>query len=227
MTVVIDDAPFKAIRRLPSEVLVLNVGSGEGRFDRLLGRKTLNLDVDPRRGSVDVVGDAHRLPFRTAVFDAVFSNAVLEHLPRPWIAAREMERVLKPGGIVSVNVPFLNVFHDVNDYFRFTADGLRELFEGSDEVGRGVSSGPNSFLTMFLVEYAGALLPKGPVSEIVKLGVRSLVWPLKYLDWLFRRSACAYVVADAVYFVGRRRIGAAEHASCVAHRIEFEDTPLV
>lgn len=45
-----------------------------------------------------VVADALRLPFRSDSFDAVFCFDSMHHMPDCTAAAREMERVLKPGG---------------------------------------------------------------------------------------------------------------------------------
>jgi 2-polyprenyl-6-hydroxyphenyl methylase/3-demethylubiquinone-9 3-methyltransferase len=47
-------------------------------------------------------GDATRLPFRTAAFDLVFSNSLLEHVPDWRAVLAETSRVLKPGGIAVI-----------------------------------------------------------------------------------------------------------------------------
>lgn len=45
-----------------------------------------------------VAGNAERLPFGNACFDAVFSINLVEHVPSPERLFAEMARVLKPGG---------------------------------------------------------------------------------------------------------------------------------
>jgi SAM-dependent methyltransferase len=41
-----------------------------------------------------------RLPFRTGSVDLCYSSNVLEHVADPWLMAREMLRVTRPGGVV-------------------------------------------------------------------------------------------------------------------------------
>lgn len=55
-------------------------------------------------GSVLKVGDAENLPFPDASFDAVYSWGVIHHSPNTGQAAREIWRVLKPGGFAKVMI---------------------------------------------------------------------------------------------------------------------------
>jgi len=79
----------------------------------------------------DIVGDIHALPFGDNSIDAILCIAVLEHVKNPFLAMQEMHRVLKPGGLLYLYVPFLYYYHPMKpyyeDYWRFTRDGLGEL----------------------------------------------------------------------------------------------------
>ena len=52
---------------------------------------------------------------------------MLEHVPEPQLAVKEMHRVLRKGGKIFAYVPFLHGCHGVQnykDYYRFTRDGV-------------------------------------------------------------------------------------------------------
>lgn len=66
-------------------------------------------------------------------YDWVISTAVLEHVDDCWAAAREQVRITKPGGYIYCLIPFAQVLHPAEyfgDFWRFTPQGLRKLFEG-------------------------------------------------------------------------------------------------
>lgn len=79
--------------------------------------------------------DAMALRYPDSTFDLVFSHQVLEHIPRPWLAAQEMIRVLKPGGIGIHTTCAFNPRHGpphFRDYYRFHPEGLVEIFGGME-----------------------------------------------------------------------------------------------
>ncbi|KKQ15996.1 MAG: hypothetical protein US30_C0025G0008 [Candidatus Moranbacteria bacterium GW2011_GWF2_36_839] len=92
-------------------------------------KNRIGLDVNKGRG-VDVVADAHDLPFEDGKFDIILCTEVLEHLHSPHVAISEMKRVLKVGGKLILTTRFIFPIHDApGDYFRYTKYGLRYLFK--------------------------------------------------------------------------------------------------
>jgi len=100
--------------------------------------------VDIKPGAdVDVVADVHSLPLDwTNRYDACIANAVFEHLERPWIAAKEVARILAPGGSCYVATHQTFPLHGYpKDFFRFSADALALIFAdaGLDALAVGYS----------------------------------------------------------------------------------------
>ncbi|MGI8901495.1 MAG: class I SAM-dependent methyltransferase, partial [Nocardioides sp.] len=63
-------------------------------------------------------------------FDVVICEQVLEHIPDPWVGARTLYDLCRPGGHVIVSTPFLiKVHNEPDDFWRFTVAGLRLLLE--------------------------------------------------------------------------------------------------
>jgi SAM-dependent methyltransferase len=105
---------------LPSgfqNALLLDLGSGTGHWFPLaegLGYKVVGIDISaamlrvaaskPGMGALLIQGDAQRLPFPDACFDAVLSVTTLEFVRDPKLALGEMIRCLKPGGSLVVGV---------------------------------------------------------------------------------------------------------------------------
>lgn len=64
-----------------------------------------------------------------ASFDVVFSSDVFEHIDRPWLAAQEIARILRPGGLAITHTLFSWRNHPCPiDYWRYSAECLEFLF---------------------------------------------------------------------------------------------------
>ncbi|AZO55834.1 MULTISPECIES: class I SAM-dependent methyltransferase [unclassified Mesorhizobium] len=111
--------------------LFLDAGAG---FRPAYYGNVVNLEIVPY-ATTDVLAVLEKIPFQDESFDYVISNAVLEHVRDPFAAAREMTRVLKPGGEMFVHVPFLQPYHGYpHHYYNMTKDGLQSLFDPGMEV---------------------------------------------------------------------------------------------
>lgn len=94
---------------------LLDVGCGSGKFLRQMGAvgwTLAGIEVDAeaaaraREVTPDVfVGDPAEAPFAPGSFDLITAFHVIEHLPDPLGALRNMVRWLAPGGLIIVEVP--------------------------------------------------------------------------------------------------------------------------
>ncbi len=84
-------------------------------------------------GDIDVAADLNAgVPLRTCSMDTLLVADVLEHLADPAGFLRECRRILRPGGVLIGNVPFMYWLHEEPyDFFRYTEHGLRHLLEGA------------------------------------------------------------------------------------------------
>lgn len=110
----------------------VDLGAGMGKYRQavLTRAKTYTaMDMQQLPG-IDVVGDVIRPPFKDASFDTVLCTQVLEHVKEPWTMVENIARILRPGGTAILTTPFMYPFHaDPHDYFRYTEEGIRHLFE--------------------------------------------------------------------------------------------------
>jgi len=200
---------FEWMNRNGAGKTVINLGSGVGTFDHYLSENTrsINVEIDSSKPNVHVVADAHLLPFGNESVDIVYSIAVLEHVRKPWVVSQEITRVLKAGGHVVLELPFLNIIHDEEDYFRFTDKGIGSLFdeENFDVVHSEVSSGGGSFFSVFFLFYFRQFLPTKILKE---LWLMLMAYPsslFKYLDVLVKNSEDHRMTANSFSFIGRKK----------------------
>jgi SAM-dependent methyltransferase len=156
--------------------LVLDCGAGyrTQSYDNVINYEIVDYS------STDIVGVGEKLPFKTATFDAIFSFAVLEHVVDPFLCAREILRVLKPGGTLYCQVPFLQPFHGYpNHFYNMTSQGLFQLFSPHidvDELAVVPSGQPIAALTWLLSAYTQGL-PEDIRNKFLNMTVEDLLSP--------------------------------------------------
>jgi SAM-dependent methyltransferase len=103
-------------------VCILDLGCGIGTTTRYLGngfKRVIGLDYSlefcrysheknkDRKAVCIINGDATSLPFKDESLQGIFSYATVEHLYDVKGAFREMDRVLKKGGVILIHMPDL------------------------------------------------------------------------------------------------------------------------
>jgi SAM-dependent methyltransferase len=125
---------------------LLDVGCGTGKGQESFGKFGTVYGVDfsqdglefcASRGLTKIArADAQQLPIKSDSFDAVVTLDTIEHIPDDHAAMKEIMRVLKPGGLVLINVPAYQWLwgpHDVAlmHQRRYNRTRVRKLLEDS------------------------------------------------------------------------------------------------
>jgi SAM-dependent methyltransferase len=170
---------------------ILDLGSGgSGYLDRLRreGRVfPVTVDIRPEARPNIIANLERGLPFRDRSIETVLLHNVLEHVAGCEELVREISRVLAPGGLLYLSMPFLMPVHErhgafpYRDYRRLTAAALEKLVADFAAVRFHVLEvGP--FLAAFHI--AGSAVP----LRAARCGMAGFAW-----------------VADLVYTRLRRR----------------------
>jgi SAM-dependent methyltransferase len=157
--------PFEAEVRAHPERLYLDVGCG---LRSAVADNCLYLEVYPSLTADLVVEPGRPYPIASDSLDGIGCFAVLEHVGEPWAVAAELRRMLKPGGLLYVDWPFLQPVHGYPSHFynatrygleRMFADGFEQL-----ELDTFPNQGPDHTVTWILAELARGL-PEGPAKR--------------------------------------------------------------
>lgn len=127
-----NEAVRKNCAGLSGRVLDLAGGTAPSYIPLLpKGIDLVRTDVKASLGVTKVDIDAP-LPFSENSFNAVLFFNALYLADNPAVLAREIHRVLRPGGVWHIVSPFIaNEMPEPHDYVRFTAEGLERLCAGA------------------------------------------------------------------------------------------------
>ena len=194
----------------------LDLGCGMGGFQEILRQlsdEVFACDVDcaslrvcRRRGFNETVAAAsHRLPFADASFDLVCLFDVLEHSADDRAVLWEINRLLKPGGMVFLSVPAYQFLYANNDrvaghYRRYNRRQLLQLFNRSGLVSRRASYSNVLLLPLIASAVLGAKLLEFLFGNRQSMQHSNLSWPTP--RWL---NAVLYRVFAAELLLSRHR----------------------
>ena len=197
------------IKAISAEPRVLIIGSGEQ------GQGTVDLWEDPsiERVGIDIyptittnyIADAHQMPFRDASFDGVWIQAVLEHVADPARVVAEIERVLRAGGVVYAETPFMQQVHEgAYDFQRFSVTGHRFLFRRFNALAIGGNKGPGVVLAWAIRYFIWGLFRSRKLAVLISYPALIV---LRLLDKLMDPRAL-WDGPSGVFFLGQKSGGA-------------------
>lgn len=161
---------------------VLNAGAGNRDLRSVVPGRVHNQDIAEglHNEGIDILSPLHEIPVEDGFFDAIFCNAVLEHVANPDEVMAEFARVCKPGGFLYLCVPFLQPEHlDPTDFQRYTQDGLKLLAERHGFDVKTVESVHNVYVTLGWIAFQWL----SASDRIHFRAARRLVLP-----WLMRKA---------------------------------------
>lgn len=208
---------IREIRKVdvPSVVLVVGggtIGSGAQALYETEGICVVGFDIYASPHT-QFVADAHNIPLASESVDAVWVQAVLEHVVDPQRVVDEIARVLRPRGLVYAETPFMQQVHEgAYDFSRFSESGHRWLFRAFECLGSGAALGPGTATWWSLVYLMRSVTGSHRLAEVLAL---PFIW-LRFLDRL-ASGRLATDAASAIYFLGRK----GEHALAVSELIDF------
>jgi SAM-dependent methyltransferase len=126
------------------------------------------------------LADGHQVPLKSGSVDGVVIQAVLEHVLNPQLVVDEIYRVLRPGGLVYADTPFMQQVHEgPYDFTRFTVSGHRYLFRHFAVRNSGAVGGLGTQLFWSITYFS-----RGINYRVGKIARAAFFWLPKLDHWL-------------------------------------------
>ena len=191
-------------RYLPKNALILEAGCGLGQFVLALGARGYTIEgVEWGRETVEFahkhypdlpvkVGDVTKLDVPDGYYSAYISIGVWEHRrngPDPFV--KEAVRIIKPGGIGLISVPYFNPLRRLKAWLGFYQDNV----EGLDFYQYAYSK--NEFAE--ILEHGGLHVVESVVLSPYK-GITDEISLLRWLDrWLLSRLLIQAILSLPIF----------------------------
>jgi SAM-dependent methyltransferase len=158
---VVSSTTAKEVERMRARAQppILQIGSKEAIVDRSSKRwralfpsdEFIGVDIEAGANvdrAVDICSDFAEVDARLdgRRFGFIICQHVLEHVRKPWVAAQNIQDLLRPGGHCYVAAPWVQAFHGFpSDYWRFSFPALMELFDKLEFVDMYYSASGTGF----------------------------------------------------------------------------------
>lgn len=139
----------------------------------------------------DFTWDGSTMPFENDSFNCVIATEVLEHCPLPEVVLMEVYRVLKPGGVLFLTVPFLWNLHEVPfDEYRYTPFSMERHLKNSGfiDISLKATGGWHASMAQML----GLWVRRSPMSKKKRQLLSKVVKPI--ISYLIKLDKSEQVV---------------------------------
>jgi SAM-dependent methyltransferase len=196
--------------RIPSYTKIATQNPNHIVLDMGAGRKkepdVIALDLYPFAG-IEVCANAERLPFKDDSVDMVISDNSMEHVSNADAVLKEMRRIIKPGGLVYIIVPFLFPYHpEPFDFKRWTSQGMQNEFPNFKCLEMGSFEGPHGTVFQILTAYFSWMLSfnRYPLYLVWKNLLGWLFLPFRLLEVLRGFYSPMTPLDSKIYYVGEK-----------------------
>lgn len=135
----------------------------------------------------DVFWDGKTLPFTDNEIDSCLATEVFEHLPNASEVAAEVHRILKPGGMFFLTVPFFWPFHEVPyDEYRYTPFSLSRILLEAGFDKENIHVGATGGWLATLAQVLTQVVVMEVRSPRLRKRLRQVSVPV--INWLLRKD---------------------------------------
>jgi SAM-dependent methyltransferase len=197
---------------LPPKATIFDIGAKDARGHYLWGTPPADatltcIDIEDGPG-VDIVADAHDLGIiETDSADCLIASGVLLHCREPETVIAEFFRVLKPGGILYIAVPFISPHPAYPTVYQFVSvEGLEYRCRAFQTLESGFNRGPASTMA-YLLQYFFAIVFSFNNRYGFAAGLFVFGWLffwLKYFDVFLARFKFAKLIYSESYIVCKK-----------------------
>ena len=196
--------------KLPAGTRILDMGAGSCPYRTLFAHCRYETQdfagLSPDQllhgsyGRIDYRCDIISVPVSDAEFDAILCTEVLEHVPEPIKAVREMARILKPGGRLILTAPLGSGIHQepFHYYGGYTPYWYQNFLgaAGFSQIKVEANAGFFKFFGQESIRFVRTALP-------FKLGMPLLLELLWLPFWLLCAPLLALVIPLLCHFLDR------------------------
>jgi len=193
--------------KIPNNARILFIGGSSKGYgsDYIYSNNSYDIvGLDVSVGEyTDIVADAHDIPFVDQSFDLIVIQAVIEHVIDPIRCVEEAYRVLKNGGIIYSESPFMQQVHMREyDFTRYSYLGMLKLFAQFNDIKSGICCGPGMALAWSYTYFLRSFSTNKKIIRLITIFAYSTSFYLKYIDRYLVNKSSAYIAASGFYFIG-------------------------